>query len=423
MKNVESELNVFIQVKGKFLLAGKMALDGGASNFSASFKYDDNYLQLAQEGNAFAIDPINLPLSNTNYRTTSRYHILGAIFDAAPDAWGRFIIASNEEVAPSSLQERDVLIKGKGSGVGAIVFAPIWAEKPDINLKLPNFSDVDSIYKIITNLQAGVIINESDRELLISSWDIGGARPKAILLDSQGIEWIVKFPKSNDTYSRERVEWANLEMARVAGMNVPETDLIELPDGKAAMITKRFDRRNGIRSHFLSAVSFISPKPDFNKYQLDSPYGASIFSYSRIAHVIRTIGSNINKDLPELFGRMVLNILVGNTDDHLKNTGFLMDNNNFNNYYLAPLYDVVTQESDLPHMIHIGPKEGRKGTIENALSGAKLMGLKPNVANDIIKYMLDIVSIRKKYYVKASLNEKEIETISKYISAENKPIN
>lgn len=421
-KTIDPELTVLIDIDGEHVPVGTLSLEGKADNFRASFQYLTSYLKRASEGRAFPLDPINLPLRPSVFTTYSRYHLLGCIFDAAPDAWGRTIMALDEGISPSSLAESNVLLKGKGSGVGALTFTAKTESDFESSFSyrssLPGIDDVGEIYNVIKLLESGVLIDEQLREMLMSSWDIGGARPKAVVKDKDNNEWIVKFPRSIDTYSRQRVEWANLEMARDVGITVPQTTLYELEGGDCALLVKRFDRSLGVRKHYISAVSLISPSPDFDKRQLDTNYGASIFSYARIAHTIRAVSSNIIRDTSEMFARMVLNVLVNNTDDHLKNTGFLMDDlpNKLVKYRLSPLFDVVTQEGNMKHMLHIGPKQMREGTMENILSGISQWGLKEKAAKETIDLVQERLSLREKYYIEAGMSANEMDSIEKWLN-------
>lgn len=419
-KRIEPQLDVMVEIDGILVSAGGLALQEDTGNFLATFTYHDSYLALARQGKAFSLDPINLPLRAELFESESRYFRLGALFDAAPDAWGRTVMAKDEGLSPVALTETTVLLKGRGSGVGAILFAvpggPI--ERPD-GSDLPAMDDIAQLYKTVSAIESGAQVDEDLRNMLMSSWDMGGARPKAVVRDAEDSEWIVKFPRAIDTYSRQRNEWANLEMARAIGMRVPDTRLVELDGGDCALLIRRFDRGEPgalRRQHYLSAVSLVSPPSNFDKRQMDTAFGASIFSYARVADVVRSISSNVGHDLQELFARMVFNVLVHNTDDHLKNTGFLMDLSQPGfRYRLSPLFDVVTQEGTTKHMLHIGPGTddsgsagGRLGSLENARAGAAHWGLRPQAVENIIEQVQAVVSRRHEYYRSAGMSESEI---------------
>jgi serine/threonine-protein kinase HipA len=256
--------------------------------------------------------------------------------------------------------------------------------------------------------------------MLSSSWDIGGARPKAIVRDAEHGLWFAKFPRQKDSFDRQRIEWANLEMARDLGINVPEAKLVEVERG-AVLLVRRFDRAvvDGEirRRHYLSAATLVSPSPAFDKRDMDKPIGVATFSYARLADVIRRVSSNPVHDLQELYARMLLNVAVHNTDDHLKNTGFLRDESSkAGNFRLSPLFDVVTQEGNARHMLHLGPA-GRESTFQNALDGAGRLGLRPRAAKEILDRVLDVTGRRQDYYDRAGLAAGEVAIVERCLSA------
>ncbi|WP_245001972.1 type II toxin-antitoxin system HipA family toxin [Cupriavidus pinatubonensis] len=371
------------------------------------------------------MDPINLPLRDEVFRTTSRFHVLGALFDAAPDAWGRSVIrADNAGLMPS---EREVFVRGRGLGVGSLLFAPQMLDEavdlaslPQASAHVAGFEEIQTVEAVLATIDEGGQVDDAWRDLLASSWDIGGARPKTIVRDQAGELWIAKFPRARDSFDRQRVEWANLEMARDIGMDVPQAQLIEGRFG-AVLLVHRFDRavegQGTSRRHYLSAASLISPSPSFDKRDMDRPQGVATFSYARVADVIKRISSSPARDLQELYARMVLNVAIHNTDDHLKNTGFLKhEDGRTGRYRLSPLFDVVTQEGSAKHMLHIGPV-GRESSFDNALAGAARMSIKPKAAQEIIGRVQDVTSRRHDYYARAGLTDREIEVIDRCMSA------
>ena len=430
-KSVESPLFVYTDVGGELVQVGTLDLDDSAGdapmNILAEFRYEPTYLA---RSDAQPLDPLNLPLREQIYRTTSRYHVLGVLFDSAPDAWGRTVLrADNDGVMPS---ERTVFVRGRGLGVGSLFFAPTQLPAGTRAVAaIPPLDDVVSLDNILTletalaTIDAGGPLDDAWRDMLSSSWDIGGARPKAIVRDADNILWIAKFPREKDSFDRQRVEWANLAMARDLGMNVPETRLVEVEHG-AVLLVRRFDRElvDGVvqRKHYISAASLVSPAPDFDKRKMDEPIGAATFSYARVADIIRRVSPNPTRDLQELYGRMVLNVAVHNTDDHLKNTGFLRETGTKGSagLRLSPLFDVVTQDGSGKHMLHIGPA-GRISTFENALAGAARMHIRPAAAQEIIGRVKDVVAQRRDYYREARLSEREMAIVEQTLSAWRAP--
>ncbi len=421
---MESELYVYVDIRGEAVLAGLLTLDDSDENqFYAEFTYVQSYVN---DPRAFALDPLNLPLvdARTTFRTESRYETLGAIFDAAPDAWGRNVMRVDN--AGARVTEDEVLLKGRGMGVGALFFS---ARQLTPNMRktyrLPELGQLESLGDLLTDIDQGVKPKGLYRDILGSSWDIGGARPKTIVRDEQGEMWIAKFPRKGDSYDRQRVEYANLQMARDIGLTVPEIRLVETHLG-AVLLTHRFDREQlpsgqgkaaaVARRHFLSGASLISPSAQIGKRELDGARGKATYSYARLADVVRRISSNPVRDLKELYARMILNVAVHNTDDHLKNVGFLKDER-AHTYRLSPLFDVVTQEGSARHYLHIGAA-GRESSFQNCLSEYRRFGLRSEaVARAILDRVLAVAAERRRYYDAAGMTAEEIEHVEASLTA------
>ncbi|KNY10929.1 protein kinase [Achromobacter piechaudii] len=423
-KSVESELFVYVDIRGEAVLAGVLTLDDSdETRFFAEFTYVQSYVN---DPRAFALDPLNLPLidAKTTFRTESRYETLGAIFDAAPDAWGRNVMRVDK--AGARVTEDEVLLRGRGMGVGALFFsARLLTPNMRKTYRLPEVSQLESLADLLTDIDQGVKPKGLYRDILGSSWDIGGARPKTIVRDEAGEMWIAKFPRRGDSYDRQRVEFANLQMARAIGLTVPEIRLTETHLG-AVLLTHRFDRellpagQGGAsvvaRRHFLSGASLISPPVRIGKRDLDGPEGSATYSYARLADVTRRISSNPVQDLKELYARMILNVAVHNTDDHLKNVGFLKDEG-AHTYRLSPLFDVVTQEGSARHYLHIGA-QGRDSTFENCLTHYRRFGLRSEAAaRSILDAVRDVVADRRAYYVAAGMAPEEISMVESTLMA------
>lgn len=423
-KSVESELFVYVDIRGEAVLAGVLTLDDSdETRFFAEFTYVQSYVN---DPRAFALDPLNLPLidAKTTFRTESRYETLGAIFDAAPDAWGRNVMRVDK--AGARVTEDEVLLRGRGMGVGALFFsARLLTPNMRKTYRLPEVSQLESLADLLTDIDQGVKPKGLYRDILGSSWDIGGARPKTIVRDEAGEMWIAKFPRRGDSYDRQRVEFANLQMARAIGLTVPEIRLTETHLG-AVLLTHRFDRellpagQGGApvvaRRHFLSGASLISPPVRIGKRDLDGPEGSATYSYARLADVTRRISSNPVQDLKELYARMILNVAVHNTDDHLKNVGFLKDEG-AHTYRLSPLFDVVTQEGSARHYLHIGA-QGRDSTFKNCLTHYRRFGLRSEAATrSILDAVRDVVADRRAYYLAAGMASEEISMVESTLMA------
>ncbi|ANN67244.1 type II toxin-antitoxin system HipA family toxin [Bordetella bronchialis] len=423
-KTVESELFVYVDIQGEAVLCGILTLDDdGEDRFFAQFTYVASYVG---DPRAFPLDPLNLPLidARTTFSSTSRYETLGAIFDAAPDAWGRNVMRMDN--AGARVTEDEVLLKGRGMGVGALFFsARLLTPNMRKVYRLPEIDEVDTLADLMADIDQGIKPKGLYRDLLGSSWDIGGARPKTIVRDAAGEMWIAKFPRRGESYDRQRVEYANLRMARDIGLTVPEIRLVETGLG-AVLLTHRFDREllpardaHGpivARRHFASGVALVSPSPQIGKRELDGPRGKATYSYARLADVVRRVSSNPVQDLKELYARMILNVAVHNTDDHLKNIGFLKDRDR-HTYRLSPLFDVVTQEGSARHYLHVGAA-GRESSFENCLSEYRRFGLRTEAAaRSILDSVRAVVAQRRRYYEAAGMAPEDIERVEASLSA------
>lgn len=375
--------------------------------FSASFQYNQDWLS-----SGFPIDPINLPLTPGITQTNSKYIKLGSIFDAAPDLWGRRVIDSSADF--SSSDERKVLLMGRGNGVGSLLFS----DSPGLSRQdLPSFESLPLIEKDLPSLHEAVHqvclktegIHSEAMHWLAGSWSMGGARAKAVVRDRNNKIYIAKFSEPADKFDRQRIEHANLLMAQDIGINTPKSSVIDTPLGSVFLI-ERFDRTGSLeRKHFLSAISLASAEPESKRFE--SARDQMMFSYARIAKIAAKVSTTPTEDILDLYARMILNVCVKNTDDHMKNTAFIESAAGNGSIQLSPVFDVVTQPGESLHYLRIG-KEGRVGSIANALSEPERFGIKHQMAKKIADRVIDVVSERDFYYEKVGLNSKDLADIN-----------
>lgn len=395
---------------------GELVIDDDApGGFAAKFRYAKSWLTTG-----FPIDPINLPLQSGWVYTSSKYISLGVLFDAGPDMWGRRVIqnsqregASDNDVAQS---EGRLLVLGRGNGVGALLFAATpqltRGDLPGL-LTLPTIEhDLQRVHEAAHNVFSNDPLPEHLQGLLAGSWSIGGARAKAVMRTENGEIWIAKFSEPGDRFDRQRCELANIRMASDIGISVAASRVVDTALGSVFLI-KRFDRSSDLqRLHYASAISLISAEPEDKR--LTSALDRATFSYARIADVISKVSPQPQKDRMELFARMVFNICVRNTDDHLKNTGFVEAESRGSgsqlNMRLSPLFDVVTQPSN-QHFLQIG-KNGRVGSIENALSDIGRFRLTEKGARDIAERVIGVVARREDYYRDVGLKQVDIDRLN-----------
>jgi len=158
---------------------------------------------------------------------------------------------------------------------------------------------------------------------------LGGARPKATVEDEQGNLWIAKFPSKNDEYDVGAWEKVVHDLAKLCGLNVPESKVEKFSKDGSTFLVKRFDRDGEKRIHFASAMTMLGKN--------DGASSEDGSSYIDIVDFIRAYGSSPKDDLIELFKRIIFSMAVSNTDDHLRNHGFIL---NDKGWRLSPLYDV-----------------------------------------------------------------------------------
>jgi serine/threonine-protein kinase HipA len=301
-----------------------------------SFEYSQEWLN---DKRRFAIEPL-LKLSQGQFHRNKAP--FGAIGDTMPDRWGRILMnraeqlhAKNEKRPPQTLSECDYLL-GVNDFVrqGALRFT----EKNDeIFLHNSQKNSIPPLILLSKLLYASQkIIDKSEKEqdlqlLLEPGSSLGGARPKSSVIDINGHISIAKFPKKDDFYNVVLWEAVALTLAQKAGVNVPKFR-IETVDKKNVLIIERFDRLGEKRIPFISAMTMLNANDNEEH------------SYLEIAYSLAQYGSNPNADKMELFKRIIFSILISNTDDHLRNHGFLYENNGWR---LSPVYDINPTPRDV----------------------------------------------------------------------------
>jgi len=310
---------------------------GRRGTLSSTFQYAESWLE---HGSAFAVDPL---LDLTSGGLFHKDRLFGAIADSAPDRWGRSLIARAERMRarregrpPRHLNDLDYVLRVTDfTRQGALRFAS--AEGGDF-VATPRAEAVPPLVELPRLVAAaqGFLDNpdsEDDlRVLLAPGSSLGGARPKASVLDDGGRISIAKFPKNDDTYSVSAWEHLALDLARAAGIRTAESQLLQI-DGRDVIVLPRFDRDGETRIPFLSAMSAVDAVDQESR------------SYLEIAEVLRRVGASTRSDLRELWRRMVFNVLISNTDDHLRNHGLLYAGSG--GWCLSPAYDLNPVPADI----------------------------------------------------------------------------
>ncbi|MEN9856484.1 MAG: hypothetical protein RL186_516 [Pseudomonadota bacterium] len=344
---------------------------------SASFEYAKEWLENPKR---FSLEPA-LQIGRGAFHTQSNQKIFGAFGDSAPDRWGRVLIqrlerrnARAENRPPRAIFEIDYLLQvGDHARQGALRFShnregPFLAL--DGAIPIPPLIEIPKLLSAATRFAKEEETSEDLRLLLAPGPSLGGARPKASIIDTNGSLAIAKFPKPDDETNVSAWEAVALTMARDAKIPTPDFRILAI-DGRSILILQRFDRHNGSRVPFLSAMSMLGAEDNQTR------------SYMEIADAIRQYGAKADEDCAQLWRRIVFSIMIANTDDHLRNHGFLYGKNGWR---LSPAYDLNPVPLDLkPRMLTTAINEVEiEGNLDIALEVSSHFGLKLNEAKAMI---------------------------------------
>jgi serine/threonine-protein kinase HipA len=244
-------------------------------------------------------------------------------------------------------------------------------------------------------------VPESQKRLISPGVTLGGARPKA-LLDIAGEQWVIKF-SDGDPADTPLIEHATMLLAKKANIRVAETRAVRLTHGHAVAI-KRFDRERGGRLHCLSASVALRA-------------AAERFGYPELAQLLRRRGvveqDQNERDMHELFRRMVFNILIDNTDDHEKNHALIATD--AQQYRLSPAYDVLPSGQALGfQQMRVGEEEA-DSTLANALSMAPQFALKKSAAIQQVREVVAVVNDWQKHYAECGVTRGDIDLYAEQI--------
>ncbi|MBA4257803.1 MAG: toxin HipA [Chitinophaga sp.] len=266
----------------------------------------------------------------------------GVILDSMPDTWGRTLMkrrAAQEAFengnTKTNLYEIDFLLGVHDeSRMGALRFK-LSQDGPFLNnskLSIPHWAKIKELQHAAHEIE----LNDDEDEvkhwldiLIAPGSSLGGARPKANILDEEKHPWIAKFPSNTDNTDKAAWEYLAYQLAIDAGINMSLSKLEKITGKFHTFFTKRFDRVDGERIHFASAMTMTGNNEDTIRDKAGS--------YLEIAEFIQFHGSNISADLEQLWRRIIFNIAISNTDDHLRNHGFIVHNNG---WHLSPAYDI-----------------------------------------------------------------------------------
>jgi serine/threonine-protein kinase HipA len=265
--------------------------------------------------------------------------------------------------------------------------------------QVPPLVDLPRLLAASDHVESDEDTMEDIRLLLAPGSSLGGARPKASVRDRDGHLTVAKFPSKTDEYSVVRWEGVALSLAGSAGIKVP-TWRIEKTAGREILVTRRFDRAGTQRVPFLSAMSMLSAADN------------ELHSYLEIADALRQHGAASSRDLEQLWRRIVFNVLISNTDDHLRNHGFLYAGSV--GWALSPAYDMNPVPVDVkPRFLTTAIVEGdTTASLELALSMAPEFGVKPATARSIVSDVAQVVASWRSEAARHGLSAHEIDRMA-----------
>lgn len=303
-----------------------------------SFSYDKDWIACTEQ---LMLDPDISWFTGPQF--PNRKENFGIFLDSMPDTWGRTLMKRKAVIKANDLGQPVPKLYDIDFLLGVHDLNRMGALRFKLNPEGP-FLDNDLVsptppWTTIRELQYAAELIESNVDteevrkwltmLMAPGSSLGGARPKANVLDENNQLWIAKFPSTNDTLDKAAWEFLAYRLAKEAGIEMAQCKLENVAGRYRTFFTKRFDREKQERIHFASAMTMIGKNEELIR--------DNVPSYLEIAEFIQFSGSQIDKDLEQLWRRIIFNILISNTDDHLRNHGFILTSDGWR---LSPAYDI-----------------------------------------------------------------------------------
>ena len=341
---------------------GDLVYEAQGDRQHSVFSYDPEWLR---HESAFPLSP-HLPLSNApefSAGSPTSSPLPGPVQDSMPDSWGRAVI----NAATGADNELDYLLAvSDGLRLGALRYVdgtgcPLSPDSPDGMPRLRNLRDLAAAARSFENEPNSFARLRDD--FLNAAGSLGGARPKLVVMDDDGILWLAKLPSERDTRDVVSAEVMTLELARLCGLNAAKAKIHRGSAKYPVALIKRFDRNGNRRIPYVSARTLLGME------------GTEPGDYASIAEMMRQHSADPSADMAELHSRLLFTVLVRNTDDHLLNHGLLHVGRG--KWMMSPAFDINPQ----PRRAHsslktaISDEHGNEPSIGNAISAAPFFGL------------------------------------------------
>lgn len=373
---MERELEVWIDLAATPVRVGRLWARSKAQRETSTFAYDPTWLK---HPDRFALAP-PLPLDGGHFH--SDRPLFQAFTDAAPDSWGQRLLRRHERNraktaggAPRSMLQVDYMLGvADETRMGALRFKDAGGQAflSASAEPVPPLIEIAQLLNAAAKFEKGKDTPKDLALVLAPGTSLGGARPKATVRDRDGALLIAKFPKADDEWPIILWEAVALRLAQDAGIPTAAWR-IEKVMRKPVLLQRRFDRIGVARVPFLSAMTALDAQ-DMDQRQR---------SYTEIADFIRREGATTPATLSQLWRRMVFNVLISNTDDHLRNHGFLRADRGWD---LSPAYDMNPMPTDVKPRVHALALNDidAEASLDAVLSIAPRFGLRADAAHEII---------------------------------------
>jgi len=401
---MEREIHVYIDVANRALLVGRLWARDKQGAETATFMYDASWLK---RPNAVALSP-SLMLTPGPFQSDKG--LFAPFSDASPDRWGKKLMRHHERnraalagTKARKLLEADFLLGVNDEiRMGALRFK-LPNEEPFLSSSdkpVPPLVELKTLLSAADRIEKGKE-KKGDLDLLLApAGSLGGARPKAVVRDKSGALLLAKFPWKLDEWSVILWEKVTLDLAKRAGVDVSVYRL-EAVGKKSVLMINRFDRKeNNTRLPYMSALTALGA----HDHEEDR-------SYLEIVDVLRQLGGEPEKDIRQLWRRIVFNILVSNTDDHPRNHGLLLGPTGWR---LAPAFDMNPCPIDVGGRLHklAINEDDHTGSLDIALSVSDYFGLSQDEAKSIAKEVGTAVLGWKEGALAAKIPKSEVERVS-----------
>jgi serine/threonine-protein kinase HipA len=403
---MDKETLVYVDLAGTAHLMGRLWARVRKNKESATFEYDPAWLENPAR---FSLEPA-LNLGPGPFHTPADAPMFGAIGDSAPDRWGRMLMrrmerrcAEREKQAPRTLQEIDYLLMVDDEArQGALRFAALEGGpflREEGAKRIPPVIELPRLLSAAEHVVEEKDTDEDLRLLFAPGSSLGGARPKASVRDKDGHLAIAKFPRRDDEYNTVVWEAVAFALAQKAGITVPAVR-IETVGKQLVLLLRRFDRESANRIPFLSAMSMLGARDNETR------------SYMEIVDALRQHGSAPKADMEALWRRLVFNVLISNTDDHLRNHGFLYEGQQ--GWRLSPAYDMNPVPIDIkPRVLSTAINEDdNTASLALAMEVAGYFELDAGKAREIARQVGKAVSKWRDEVARHGLKKQEIDRMA-----------